>query len=93
MSRCNEICKVQMSLLRQSSYDILQLNHHDATIHSHATGHDWIIVSNYQSPDYYIFHRHSRKDPFHRQHGNYKSLEDALGYIEHHEKWFINHKM
>ena len=40
-----------MSLLRQSSYDILQLNHHDATIHSRATGHEWIIVSNYQSPN------------------------------------------
>ena len=87
MSRCNEICKVQMSLLRQSSYDILQLNHHDATIHSCVTGHDWIIVSNYRSPDCYILHRHSRKDPFHRQHGNYKSLEEAIHYINHHEKW------
>ena len=68
-----------MSLLRQSSYDILQLNHHDAT--------EWIIVSNYQSPNCYILHRHSRKDPFHRQHGNYKSLEEAIRYINHHEKW------
>ena len=76
-----------MSLLRQSSYDILQLNHHDATIHSRDTGHDWIIVSNYQSPDCYILHRHSRKDPFHRQRGNYKSLEEAIRYINHHEKW------
>ena len=73
-----------MSLLRQSSYDILQLNHHDATIHSRATGHDWIIVSNYQSPDCYILHWHSKKDPFHRQHGNYKSLEEAIRYINHH---------
>ena len=82
-----------MSLLRQSSYDILQLNHHDATIHSRDTGHEWIIVSNYQSPGCYLLHRHSARDPYHRQRGTYKSLEDALGYIEHHEKWFINHKM
>ena len=82
--------EAEMSLLRQSSYDILQLNHHDATIHSRVTGHEWIIVSNYQSPDCYILHRHSRKYSFHRQRGQYTSLKDALRYIDSHEKWFIS---
>ncbi len=82
-----------ITLLMQSSYGIIQINHHDATLHSELTGHDWIIISYYDASDCYILHRHSAKYPFHRQRGRYKSLEDALGYIDHHEKWFINHKM
>ena len=71
-----------------SKYIILQMNHHDVTIHSPVTGHDWIIVSNYTSSDCYILHRHSSKYPYHRQQGRYKSLKDALNYIDSHEKWF-----
>ena len=85
--------KIDMDQLKQSPYVMIQINHHDATIHSSQTGHDWIIVSNYETQDCYILHRHSAKYPYHRQRGTYKSLEDALGYIDHHEKWFINHKM
>ena len=80
---------LDMNLLKQSSYVILQMNYHDATIHSSVTGHDWIIVSNYERPNCYILHRHSRKYPFHRQKGHYKSLKDALNYIDQHEVWFL----
>ena len=75
--------------LRQSPYVMIQLNHHDTTIHSSRTGHDWIIVSNYETPGCYLLHRHSARYPFHRQSGVYKSLGDALRYIDHHEEWFI----
>lgn len=80
---------LDMNLLKQSSYVILQMNYHDITIHSSVTGHDWIIVSNYERPNCYILHRHSRKYPFHRQMGHYKSLKDALNYIDQHEDWFL----
>ena len=79
----------EMDLLRQSSYIILQMNHHDTTFHSPRTGHDWIIVSNYTGPDCYILHRHSRKYSFHRQRGRYRSLKEALDYIDRHEEWYI----
>ena len=85
--------KIDIDQLKQSPYVMIQINHHDATIHSSRTGHDWIIVSNYETLGCYLLHRHSARDPYHRQRRTYKSLEDALGYIEHHEKWFINHKM
>ena len=85
--------RIDIDQLKQSPYVMIQINHHDATIHSSRTGHDWIIVSNYETPGCYLLHRHSARDPYHRQRGTYKSLEDALGYIDHHEKWFINHKM
>ena len=81
-----------MELLRQSPYKVIQLNHHDATIHSDRTGHEWAIVSNYETQDCYILHRHSARDPFHRQQGRYKSLKDALEYIRHHEDWFVKQK-
>ena len=79
--------------LRQSPYGITQINRHDVTLHSELTGHDWIIVSYYDSSECYILHRHSRRDPYHRQKGNYKTLKDALDYIIRHEKWFAKHKM
>ena len=74
--------------LKNSSYEILRLNHHDTTIHSQRTGHDWIIVSSYDRSDCYILHRHSRRYPYHRQKGHYRSLKDALSYIDHHEVWY-----
>ena len=77
--------------LRQTSYSLLQITHHDVTIHSELTGHDWIIISYYDSSDCYILHRHSRRYSYHRQKGNYKSLKDALKYIMEHEKWFDAH--
>ena len=77
--------------LRQSPYGIIQINHHDVTFHSELTGHDWIIISNYDSSECYILHRHSRRDPYHRQKGNYRSLTDALKYITEHEKWVEAH--
>ena len=79
--------------LKNSSYEILRLNHHDVTLHSELTGHDWIIVSYYGSSECYILHRHSRRDPYHRQKGIYRSLKDALKYIDGHEEFFAKHKM
>lgn len=77
-----------MEILKQSSYDLLEVNFHDATIHSPLTGHDWIIVSNYEDQGCYILHRHSARYPYHRQQGRYKSLKEAIKYIDRHEKWF-----
>lgn len=83
------ISKNCIKMLEQSSYEILQINQHDATIHSGITGHDWIIVSNYGSSNCYILHRHSNRSPYHRQRGSYKSPMEALRYIDQHEKWFL----
>ena len=79
---------LDLEFLRQTAYTVIQSNHHDATIHSSRTGHDWIIVSSYERPNCYLLHRHSERDPFHRQEGSYKSLSEALKYINKHEKWF-----
>ena len=79
--------------LKNSSYEILRLNHHDVTLHSERTGHDWVIISYYDSSECYILHRHSRRDSYHRQKGTYRSLSEALEYISEHEDWFINNKM
>ncbi len=75
---------------RKDLFTIIQINNHDVTIHSLTTGHDWIIVSNYETPDCYILHRHSGRYPYHRQQGHYKSLKDALLYIIGHDKWFLS---
>lgn len=69
----------------KSMYIIFQINHHDVTIYSSRTGHDWVIVSNYSGPDCYILHRHFVKYPCHRHQGRFKSLKDALDYIDRHE--------
>ena len=84
---------LDISHLRQSPYSIIQINNHDVTFHSKLTGHDWIIISYYDSSDCYILHRHSRIDPYHRQKGNYRTLNDALTYISGHEEWFAKYKM
>ena len=81
--------KMDIDYLKRSSYDMIRINHHDATIHSNRTGHDWIVVSNYETPGCYLLHRHSARYPYHRQRGMYKSLGEALLYIDHHEEWFI----
>ena len=78
--------------LYQQPYDILQQNNHDLMIHSRITDHEWIVVSNYESPDCYILHRHSRRYAFHRQRGSYKDLKEALCYIANHDEWFSNNK-
>ena len=83
---------IDLEQLKESPYAVIQSNHHDVTIHSNVTGHDWIIVSNYERPNCFILHRHSPKDPYHRQEGQYKSLKEALEYIGRHEKWFIHKK-
>lgn len=82
------ISKNDIEQLKQYPYTVIQLNHHDVTIHSDRSGHDWAIISSYERPNCYILHRHSSRDPFHRQEGNYKSLSEAIGYINKHERWF-----
>ncbi len=79
--------------LRRSSYTILQLNHHDVTLHSRRTGHDWIIISRFDSAVCCIRHRHSQRNPYHEQKGLFKFLKAALAYIDRHEAWFAIHKM
>lgn len=85
--------KTDLEYLHDQPYDILQQNNHDVLIHSHTTDHEWIVVSNYESPDCYILHRHSRRYPFHRQRGRYKDLKEALTYISNHDNWFSDNKM
>ena len=77
----------------KKQFVIYQINGHDATIHSTVTGHDWIIISNYESESCIIFHRHSQSYPYHRQKGNYRSLREALVYITDHEEWFASNKL
>lgn len=84
--------KTDLEQLKESPYTMIQSNHHDVTIHSDTTGHDWIVISYYDRPNCCILHRHSARDPYHRQEGQYKSLKEALDYIGRHEKWFIQHK-
>lgn len=81
--------KSDLECLHEQPYDILQQNSHDVSIHSRTTNHEWIVVSNYEGPECYILHRHSRRYSYHRQKGTYKSLKDALEYIAGHEEWFI----
>ena len=78
--------------LMDSSYEVILFNCHDVTLHSNRTGHDWIIVSDYGYDGCFILHRHSQRDPYHRQRGRYNNLEVALKYIERHEKWFVRKK-
>ena len=73
-----------------SKYIILHMNYHDVTIHSRRTGHDWVIMSNYSTPNCYILHRHSGRYPYHQQKGHFKSMKDAMEYIDRHEDWFID---
>lgn len=84
--------KTDLEYLHQQPYDIVQLNNHDVTIHSRSTGHEWIVVSNYENSDCYILHRHSRRYSFHRQMGRYKDLKEALYYIANHDDWFSYNK-
>lgn len=75
---------------KASKYIIFQMNHNDVTIHSSRMGYDWVIVSNYSRPNCYLLHRHSGIYPYYRQQGRFKSLKDALGYIDRHEEWFAD---
>lgn len=77
-----------LELIKGSAYEVRQVNHHDVTLHSGLTGHDWIIVTNYASPDCYLLHRHSDAQSYHRQRGQYRSLDEALRYIDAHEEWY-----
>lgn len=83
----SDLCLLETQPFRRA-YDIRILNRHDITIHSRITHHDWSIISSYGSETCYILHRHSSRDPFHKQRGVYRSLHEALSYIMKHDKWF-----
>ena len=87
--------KNDMDYLRHyaSQFIVYQMNFHDITIHSVATGHDWIIISSYESSECIILHRHSQRDVYHRQKGHYHSLKAALDYMTDHDEWFCTNKM
>lgn len=75
--------------ISKSHFAIKQFNGHDISLHSLMTGHDWIIVTFYDRPNCILFHRHSSKHPYHRQHGNYHSLHHSIDYILSHEEWTL----
>lgn len=68
-------------------YDVRIVNAHDISLHSRISDHDWMVISNYATSSCHIMHRHSDRDPYHRQQGSYKSLQDALVYIRQHDIW------
>ena len=47
------------------------------------------IVSPYDGSSCEILHRHSSRDPFHHQKGQYPCLSRALDYIIKHDRWYI----
>jgi len=49
-----------LEFVKESAYEVRQANHHDVTLHSGLTGHDWVIVTNYASPDCYLLHKAQR---------------------------------
>ena len=69
------------------SFIVKQASAHDLTIRSCVTGHDWVILSFYDSPRCILYHRHNARYPFHQQKGRYKSLEEAVSYIKGHEAY------
>ena len=76
-----------------NKYKVLWANGHDVHIHSQLTGHDWIIQSNYADMQCIIMHRHSDRYPYHRQHGHYASIWDAIEYIRQHDESYYKHHM
>lgn len=74
-------------------YNVIRANGHDIYLHSLLTGHDWIIISHYADRRCIIMHRHSDREPFHRQHGHYASIWDAIGYISQHDESYYKHHM
>ena len=78
-----------LEFVKESAYEVRQANHHDVTLHSALTGHDWVIVTNYAASDCYLLHRHSAGRPYHRQRGQFGSLIEALRYIDGHDKWAV----
>ena len=72
----------------RKKYKILICNAHDVHLQSLLTGHEWVIVSPYDGNLCEILHRHSARDPFHRQRGRHVSLTSALDYIQSHDTWY-----
>lgn len=69
-------------------YDIRVINHHDITIHSRLTDHEWVFVSNYSTRGCRLLHRHSGRDPFHDQKQSFGSLAEALEYALRHDQYY-----
>ena len=78
----------------KDEYTILISNGHDVRLWSSLTGHEWIIISPYDGSACEILHRHSMRNSFHHQHGQYMSLADAYDYIQKHDIWYCQkHKV
>ena len=76
----------------RAEYSILVSNGHDIHLKSCLTGHEWIIISRYDSSACEILHRHLSRYLFHHQRGQYSSLESAIDYICRHDIWYYNKK-
>ena len=87
--------KEELKLIAEigKEYRVIRLNGHDVHLHSLSTGHDWIVMSNYADEQCIIMHRHSDRYPYHRQHGHYASVWDALVYIRQHDESYYKHHM
>ena len=72
----------------EQEYAVLIANCHDIRLRSNLTGHEWIVVSPYDGSSCEILHRHSGRDSFHHQRGQYSSLSSALEYIQRHDQWY-----
>lgn len=82
--------KTELDLIQtlDKEYSILVKNGHDIRLRSRLSGHEWIIITTYSSSCCEILHRHSVRDPFHHQRGRFLSIDDALRYIQSHDRWF-----
>ena len=76
----------------KTDYKIITSNCHDIRLTSRRTSHEWILISSYGGSACEIRHRHSSRDPFHRQPGRYRSLAEALQYIVRHDEWTATKK-
>lgn len=81
--------ELDLVYLLREEYEILICNAHDVHLQSKLSGHEWVIISPYAGGPCEIMHRHSARDPFHRQQGRYKSFTLALDYIRGHDQWYI----
>lgn len=72
----------------KDDYQVLICNAHDIRLRSKTTGHEWIVISPYDGSACEILHRHSVRNSFHHQRGQYDSIMSAIEYIKRHDQWY-----
>ena len=82
----------ELNSINRRKYDVLISNGHDCRMRSRLTGHEWVVISDYNGMSCMILHRNSGRDGFHRQRGTYPSLEAALDYIMRHDAYVHSRK-